>query len=170
MRGGKVKDFNSINGSKMNGAIIDFLSKLSLFCTLQADELKIVAEHMHFLEIEKDEILFREGDKGEYICFVLNGIIDIVKESPSGDGVVIASLLRGRSIGEMSVIDSSPRSATAKAQTKSSLLILEKRGFDKILYRHPEIGITILKGITKLLSLNLRKTSSRLAEYLFPIS
>lgn len=165
-----MKDFKPLDGSKMNGTIIDFLSKLPLFSTLKADELKVVAEQMNFLEIEKGEILFKEGDKGEYICFVLNGIIDIVKESPSGDGVVIASLLRGRSIGEMSVIDYSPRSATAKAQTKSSLLILEKRGFDKILFHHPEIGITILKGITKLLSLNLRKTSTRLAEYLLPIS
>ncbi len=165
-----MKDLKSLDESKMNGTIIDFLSNLALFCTLKADQLNVVAEQMNFLEIEKGEILFKEGDKGEYICFVLNGIIDIVKESPSGGGVVIASLLRGRSIGEMSVIDYSPRSATAKAQTKSSLLILEKRGFDKILFHHPEIGITILKGISKLLSLNLRKTSSRLAEYLLPIS
>lgn len=165
-----MKENTSLNESDKNGTITDFLSNLVLFSTLKADELEVVAEHMKFLEIEKGDTLFNEGDKGDYICFVLNGIIDIVKKSSSKSEVVIASLLRGRSIGEMSVIDYSPRSATAKAQTKSALLILEKRDFDKILYHHPAIGITILKGITKLLSLNLRKTSSRLAEYLLPIS
>ena len=73
-------------------------------------------------------------------------------------------------IGEMSVVDNFPRSATAKARTETSFLTLTQKNFDEILKNHPEIGIKILKGISRLLSLNLRKTSSRLADYLLPVS
>ncbi len=165
-----MKEIKVISGSKMSDSIIDFLSNLPLFSTLKVDELKNVAEYMNLFEIEKGKILFKEGDKGDYVCYILNGVVDVIKSTSSGEDVVIASLSRGRSIGEMSVIDYSPRSATAKAQTKASFITLSKSGFDKILKVNPETGITILKGITRLLCLNLRKTSSRLADHMLSIS
>jgi CRP/FNR family cyclic AMP-dependent transcriptional regulator len=83
--------------------------------------------------------------------------------------VVISTLSKGRSIGEMSVIDKTPRSATVKAKTKATLVALSAEGFDLILDQYPKIGIKILKGISRLLSQNLRKTSSRLADHLLPM-
>jgi len=50
------------------------------------------------------------------------------------------------------------------------LYILSKSAFDMILERHSKIGIKLLKGIARLLSYNLRKTSSRLTEYIAPLS
>ena len=161
-----MKEIKFMHKSKLNENIDDFLSEFPLFWTLTADELKIVAEHMNLFEIEKGEILFKEGDKGDYVCFILKGTIDIIKESSSGDDVVVASLSKGRSIGELSFIDYSPRSAKTRAQTKTSFLALTKIGFDKIQKDYPEIAIIIFKGISKLLCLNLRKTTSQLADYM----
>ena len=152
--------------SKMRETIVSFLNEFPLFDALRGEELKIVANYMNFVEIEKDGILFKEGDKGDYICFVLDGIIDVIKESSQGGSVVIASLPKGRSIGEMSVIDNSPRSATVKARTKTSLLTLTQKSLDTILKDHPEIGIKILKEIAWLLSQYLRKASDQLADLL----
>jgi CRP-like cAMP-binding protein len=70
----------------------------------------------------------------------------------------------------MSVIDKTPRSATVKAQSKATMVALTSEGFDLILEQYPKIGIKVMKGITRLLSLNLRKTSSRLADYLLPMT
>jgi CRP-like cAMP-binding protein len=100
----------------------------------------------------------------------LEGEVDIIKESSPGGEVVLASLPKGRSIGEMSFVDNFPRSATAKASTETSFLALTQKTFDQILKNHPEIGIKILIGISRHLSLKLRKTSSRLADYLLPVS
>jgi CRP-like cAMP-binding protein len=69
----------------------------------------------------------------------------------------------------MSIIDNFPRSATAKAQTKTSILKLTQLGFNQMQKNHPEIGIKILIGILRLVSLNLRKTSSQLADYMLPV-
>jgi CRP/FNR family cyclic AMP-dependent transcriptional regulator len=156
--------------NKITKDIINYLIDFPLFDALKGNQLNIVAGHMNYYEIDKGEILFKEGDKGDYICFVLDGVIDVLKKSVTGDSVVIAVLPKGRSFGEMSILDNFPRSATAKARTKSSFLTLTRMSFDKILKDYPQIGITILKGISRILSQNLRQTSSRLADYILPIA
>ena len=78
-------------------------------------------------------------------------------------------MTRARSIGEMAVIDEFPRSATVKARTKSTLLTLSRDNFNYIVEGHSSVDVKILKGIASLLSMNLRKTSSRLADYMLPL-
>ncbi len=165
-----MKKTPSKSEREIKETIIDSLIYSPLFDGLRENELKVVADHMDYSEIEAGEIIFQEGDRGDSVCFVLEGTVDIIKGSSPGGEVVIASLPKGRSIGEMSVIDNFPRSATAKARTETSFLTLTQKNFDEILKNHPEIGVKILKGISRLLSLNLRKTSSRLADYLLPVS
>ncbi|MEE8399562.1 MAG: cyclic nucleotide-binding domain-containing protein [Desulfobacterales bacterium] len=155
---------------KVSEEVINALTESPLFNALKPPELRTVAKHMNLLEVDKDKVLFNEGDKGDYICFVVDGTIDIYKEASPGKSAVIASLTKGRSIGEMAVIDSFARSATAKAITKASYLTLTQGDFDAILKEYPEIGIKILKGISRLLSLNLRMTSFRLADHMLPVS
>ena len=119
--------------SHITETFVDFLVELPLFDALKEKELKIVANYMTFFELGKGEVLFEEGDKGDCIYFVLDGIIDVIKESSPGSSVVIASLPRGHSIGEMSIIDNYARSATAKARTQSSFLILTEKSFEVII-------------------------------------
>lgn len=151
--------------------LVDLIIDIPFFDVLQGNELDVIARHMNFFEIEAGEILFNEGDPGDYVCFVVSGALDVIKEAASPENnVVIATVQKNRSIGEMSVIDNSPRSATVRARTKTSIVALTKRGFDTILEKNPEIGISILKKIARLVSMNLRKTSSRLADYMLPIT
>lgn len=153
---------------RMVDSIIDFLIDIPLFDELSSTELKIVARHMNYLEIKPRDILFKEGDSGNYMCFVVNGTLDIIKQTSSKKEVVISSLARGRSIGEMSVIDNAPRSATVKARSSVTMLVLNQSGFDTLLEKEPQIGIKILKSIARLVSMNLRKTSSQLADFITP--
>ena len=154
-----------------HAAIADFIMDVPLFNALKSHELKIVAGHMVFLEIEEGEVLFQEGDQGDYICFVIKGGLDVVKNTGvPGETVTIATIERKRSMGEMSVIDTTTRSVTAIARSRTALASLPQKSFNIILDRHPKTGIKILKGIARLMSLNLRKTSSRLADYMLPMS
>jgi CRP-like cAMP-binding protein len=165
-----MKKIKVTRGNKMRKDIINYLIDFPLFDSLKGNQLNIVAEHMNYYEVDKGGVLFKEGDKGDYICFVLDGVIDVLKRSVTGDSIVIAVLPKGRSFGEMSILDNFPRSATAKACTKSSFLTLTRRGFNSILKEYPPINITILKGISRRLSQNLRQTSSILADYILPIA
>lgn len=157
-------------GGKMSDLIIGFLIYIPIFDKIIADELRLISKYMNVVEAEPGEIIFKEGEKGDYVCFVVNGSLDVLKKSETGKNIVISTLSKGRSIGEMSVIDDSPRSATVKARTKSTLVTLSQEKLNIILEEHCSIGVKILKGISRLLSLNMRKTSSRLADYMLPIS
>ena len=159
-----------ISETKLSKAVIDLLIDIPMFDSLKSDELNIISKYMKFMEFNKSEIIFKEGEKGDYVCFVTKGSLDVLKNNEKGKAVVISSLGRGRSIGEMSVIDDFPRSATVKARVESTLVILTRNGFEQILDQHSVIGVKILKGISRLLSMNLRKTSSRLADYMLPLS
>lgn len=164
-----------ISESQIKEAITGFLINFPFFDHLDKDQLEIVADHIDFYEMDPGEILFKEGDKGDSVYFIIEGELDIIKEALSAnkigvDKVVISTITKGRSIGEMSVIDNIPRSATVMARTNVKLVTLSRNSFESILDKHPKTGNQILKGIALLLSLNLRKASSRLAEYMLPIS
>jgi CRP-like cAMP-binding protein len=151
-------------------ALVDSLSMIPLFDRLNGQELGVLAKYINVIDVNPGEYIFKEGDKGDYVCFVEKGSLDVMKRSSAGGTAIIATLTRGRSIGEMAVIDKFPRSATIRARTEATLLTLTRSGFDLILEQEPTIGVKILKGISRLLSQNLRRTSSQLADYMLPLT
>ena len=157
-------------GSMVSSEIIEFFMQMPVFGRINAEELKVVARQMSVMELEEGDTLFNESEKGSFVCFIRDGELDVIKTPGSSEeGVILATLTKGQSIGEMSIIDDSPRSATVKARKKALLYILSKSAFDMILDRHPRIGIKLLKGISKMLSENLRETSRKLADFIPPL-
>ena len=156
--------------SRISRPVVDSLIGMPMFDKLSIKDLDVISKHMNLIDVEPGEIVFNEGDAGDYVCFVVEGHLEVIKKADNGQEVALCKLRRNSSIGEMSVIDEFLRSATVRALTKSSLVTLTRKAFNRILGEHPLIGIQILKGISRLLSLNLRKTSSRLADYMLPLS
>jgi CRP/FNR family transcriptional regulator, cyclic AMP receptor protein len=154
----------------MSERLADYLSLIPIFSALQTEELQTIEKYMFFNKIEPGEYVFREGEKGDYVCFVAFGALDVIKLNQHAQPVVITTLAKGGSIGEMALIDKLTRSASVRAVAPSSLIVLTRKGFDLILKLHPEIGIKILKGVASLLSINLRKTSDKLAEFMPPLA
>ena len=100
------------------------------------------------------------------MCFVAQGEMEILKKNAEGERVAISTLQPGASIGEMAVIDNFPRSATVRAKTEGTLLTLSRYSFETILKQHPSVGIKLFQGLSKLLCLNLRRTSKGFADQL----
>jgi CRP/FNR family transcriptional regulator, cyclic AMP receptor protein len=130
----------------MENTSIEYIIKMPLFDSFEQSELKIAAAYIRTLKVKEKQVIFKEGDNGDAIFFVISGKLNVIKESASKNQVIITTLSTGKSIGEMSIIDETPRSAAVQADCDS-----------------------ILKGLARLLSMNLRKTSSRLADYLLPL-
>ncbi len=150
---------------KNKSALLLALGKIEMFSELSDDEIAVIINYMSLYELKAGETLFEEGDIGQYVCFVVDGKVDILKKSVSGAPIVITTLGQGYSIGEMSMIDRTPRSATVRAKTDVTLAVLAQSGFKLILEKHPYIGIKILIGFSRFLSENMRKTSARLNAY-----
>ena len=149
--------------------LVDFIINLPLFEFLEKDELAEVASRMHFQELDSGETLFNEWDRADFVCFIESGELDVTKKTGPDSFSVRATLRRGRSIGEMSIINNFPRSSTVIARSKVRLAVFQRSAFEEILREKVDIGVNILKGLANLLSVNLQKASSRLADNMLPM-
>ena len=160
-----VRD-DKMNKYKKRELIVDALASIPIFDGLNAQEINFISGYMDVIEFVPGQIIFREGDKGDFVCFVVDGLVDVFKKSESGEEILLSSASRGRPVGEMAVLDKSVRSASVKAQTNATLITLSKENFDSVLEENCQAGSKILKGISRFLSLNMRQTSSKLADHL----
>jgi CRP-like cAMP-binding protein len=161
----KVQDEKGVERlGDMADLLISIPRNIAMFDRLDEEELRIVSKYMNYRDVEPGETVFKEGDKGAYMCFVAEGELEILKMDQAGESVVITTLQPGASIGEMAVIDNFPRSATVRAKTKGTLLTLSRYSFDTILKQQPPIGIKLFQSLSRLLCLHLRKTSKGFAD------
>ena len=149
--------------------LVEFIINLPLFEYLEKDELFEVAARMDFKDLDTGEVLFSEWDKADFVCFVESGGLDVTKKTGPDSSEIMATLRRGRSIGEMSIINNFPRSLTVVARSKVRLAVFPRSAFEEILEQRVDIGVNILKGLANLLSVNLKKASSRLADNMLPM-
>jgi CRP-like cAMP-binding protein len=156
-------------GPDENYDLVNFIINLPLFEFLEKKELLQVAERMDFMELTPGDTLFQEWDKADFVCFVESGELDVTKKTGPDSFVVRATLRRGRSIGEMSIINNFPRSSTVIARSHVRLAVFHRDAFEQILKEKVDIGVKILKGLANLLSVNLAKASSRLADNMLPM-
>lgn len=144
----------------------DMLSKIPMFDHITGRELYLIASHIEVKQVAEGQVVFKEGEAGDSICFIASGELNVFKRSSKNKDVLIGTLLKGRVIGEMNVVDKYPRSATVIARKPTMLLTLSSEQFERILDGHPRAGILFFKGIARTLSLSLRNASSRLADAL----
>lgn len=156
-------------GARANLDILESLAKISIFSELDSQQIEFVARHTLLLSVEAGETIFREGEKGDFVCFVADGLLAVVKTVENGKIIELTTLPQGSSLGEMAVIDDCPRSATVIARKPSQLITMTRSQFHNIVSKHPDIGISVLKGIARVLSLNLRKTSANLVQHMLPL-
>jgi CRP/FNR family transcriptional regulator, cyclic AMP receptor protein len=141
-----------------------FLINLPIFSSFNVDELSVFSKHMSFIHLQRGEYLFVEGDQGTFMGFVVTGILEVQKKAETGENIILARLTKGSSIGEMALIDKSPRSATVIAKQATTMVTLTDKGFEILAEKYPSLGIKVIQKIARLLSLNMRRTSSKLAD------
>lgn len=149
-------------------SMFDFIINLPLFEFVDTPDLAVIAEKMKFITLSAGDVLFREWDRADFVCFIESGELDITKKTGPDTYEVRATLKRGRSIGEMSIVNNFPRSSTVVARSAVRLAIFPSAAFAEILEKRMDIGVNILKGLAMLLSMNLKKTSSRLQDNMLP--
>ncbi len=150
----------------MSENIADVLVNIPLFKGLSEEELQTIDQYMGILEFDPGEVVFKEGDPGDFVCFVLDGKLNVMKKSMGGEQSSVAQMTQGRAIGEMSIVDTLPRSATVIADTKCTLSVLRKADYERMIRDDPHIGIKLISHIARTLSFNLRRATGRLADIL----
>jgi CRP-like cAMP-binding protein len=135
---------------------VAFLKQVFLFADLSEAELATLIDDFHPKEYSKDEIIFRQGDTSRELYLVMRGKVRIFRISPSGAETTIAIYSTGSVVGEFAVVDSEPRSATAKAIEAADLLVMPQDKFLHHLRQMPDLAL----GMTKLLASRVRWTAA----------
>jgi len=133
---------------------------------LSWDQCRLIATFMSHRHAAVGETIVREGDRDASICVVAEGTLEVVKRAGNGEARVIATLRRGTTLGEMSLLDGEARSASVVARTEAELLVLSAQALDRLTREKPLLGVEIYKRLGRMVSRHLRQTSGRLVEAL----
>ncbi len=126
------------------------------------EDIEIISRYISLQNFTKGDHIFKQGDRQDFMAFIIEGKIDIIKESADSLEMIVVTLMPGTYFGEMSFVDEEPRSASAVAREDALLLYLSTTNFERITVEHPRLAIRILKNIAKLISQRLRMTTGKL--------
>jgi CRP/FNR family cyclic AMP-dependent transcriptional regulator len=134
-----------------------------IFYLFDDEDIDKIAPFFELRDHPAGSIIFKEGDPGNFIGFVISGKLEVKKQTEfKGNQLIIALLTKGAMVGELSMFDKRQRSATVEAVEDTSLIIFRSESMESLMQQHPYTGIKILKGLIKILSLRLRKATERL--------
>ncbi len=113
------------------------------------------------IAVQEGEFVFREGDLGSHMYIVHEGQVEIVQEI-AGQEKMLTLLEKGDFFGEMSVLESLPRTASARAVTDAKLLQINSATFAQMLKDNPEIAVRMMRKLSR----RLREADNMLREAL----
>ena len=108
------------------------------------DLLKLFSDSKHKQQLAADQTLFDEGDEGDTMYVVLSGRISV-----RIDGEEVDAVLPGGILGEMALVDSSPRSAGAVASEASEVVAIDRERFGNIVQLVPNFALHVLEVNTQ---------------------
>jgi signal transduction histidine kinase/predicted CoA-binding protein len=127
--------------------MFNFLKKVPLFADLSDEDLNRLCEVVMEETISAGEFLFNEGEIGHKAYVIVSGEVDILKES-GGRTVLLSTRRSGDVIGEMSLLNQSPRNATGKTRTNCELLSIHHHDLDHLLDTSPSAARVMLSTVT----------------------
>jgi len=113
--------------------VVDLLEEVDLFAGLPEDDLRRMAGIVEERSLEPGEVLFREGEPGDAFYIVFDGAVEISKSRPDGSADRLAVRRAGQGFGEMSLLNDAPRSATARAAERTTLVMVRREHFEELL-------------------------------------
>jgi len=141
----------------------ELVRKLNFFDDFKDSELQSFLSVCAERSFENGEVIFEEGTIGDEFYIIIKGSVEILKESTSGDRQLLAVIEDGSVFGEMSIIDKTPRSATAAVgeDAKAELLVIKKVFLEELSQSDINIATKLVLTLIKYISERLRLTSER---------
>lgn len=154
------------SGPSFAETICDELSKTSFFSDFDHPQLKNLSVYFHAYYVPSGTVIYTEGNHDEFLSFLVKGKIKILKSDAEHVQKELVVIRPGVSLGEMSIIDDSPHSATAVAIENSEIIILTRANLKRISETQPALANKLLWKIAWQLSVRLRQTSGLLIDHL----
>ncbi len=144
--------------------IIDALKNNLFLQELTNSEIKQIAKIAYVREFQSEEYIFRTGQPAAAMFIILTGEVQIVREGENGTLIELVRLKTNDTLGELALLDNSPRSASALAVKPSKLLAIFREDLNDFIDSNPELGAKILRKLAIITGYRLRLTNDLLIE------
>jgi CRP/FNR family transcriptional regulator, cyclic AMP receptor protein len=139
---------------------LDLIRRVPLFSTLTQAQAEAVAAAVVKQRFKRGECIVEQGKKSNLLAIVLTGRARVVTADARGREVILATMNPGDYIGEMSLIDNQPHSASVRAEVQTDVLILGGVEFARCLPENTSMAYAIMKGLVQRLRHADRKIES----------
>ncbi len=134
--------------------------------TLSDMQLMVLEHFIETVHYEKNATLFLTGDETDGCYIIDDGIVRLEIENTNSDpddrDDVLAFVEPGSIIGELSLLDGLPRSASAFAHSNVTARRISVDAFRRLTAEFPQIGLDLVKALGRVASIKLRSTTQRL--------
>lgn len=148
-------------GAKVDG---EFLGQIPIFGGLSPQFLQWIIDAGSVGDVAAGAQVISEGEPARSVFVLCEGELEISKRGKHGSEVRLAVLHAGDCLGEMSLIDIQPRSATVRALTPAVLFRLSHAEIGKLYHLHPEVYTLLVLNIAREISRRLRLADKLLAD------
>jgi CRP-like cAMP-binding protein len=154
-------------------SVVNVLKQADIFYELTPTQMELVASICSERHYQSGDIIFEENTPGDELYVIANGEVEIVvdpalvgKDIATGS-VAIATLRRGQSFGEVSLVDEGLRSAGARCSAQDTHLTVIPR--DKLMLlcdTYPQLGYRLMRNLAADLAMKIRHTDLQVRERL----
>lgn len=141
-------------------ALLRVIEKIPMFSRVGATNAAAVLQACEFRALEAGGRLCRAGESSDEMAVLLSGRLGVY----SGGEVEIATIVPVAPVGEMGLMTGQPRSATVRALEKSSLLVLRKPAFERLMRSNAQICRQVNGNVIHILADRVREGRMRQIE------
>ncbi|MEQ9815532.1 MAG: cyclic nucleotide-binding domain-containing protein [Azospirillaceae bacterium] len=135
---------------------VDALKRIPLFANIETSKLKLLAFTSERLTFRAGDVLFSQNDMGDAAYIIMSGEADVIVGVDGGERVV-ATLGKNDFVGEIAILCDVPRTATVKAKSDLTTLMITKDLFFRLITEFPQMAVEIMRE----LALRLEKTTKQ---------
>lgn len=142
----------------------EFLSQLPLFAGFRRSQLRHIRPLLHFRTYRAGERIFTRGEVGSAMYIIQRGAVDILQESETGARpVLLQRLVAGEFFGELALLSSLQRSASAVAYEPTEMLVVFQADVYEMLELEPELGVELIRTLSRILGERVIRINEELA-------
>jgi CRP/FNR family cyclic AMP-dependent transcriptional regulator len=130
------------------GCDVALLAGIEFFALLQEDDRQALADVVDSISLKTGETLFQAGEPGESLYVVRSGSIELFIKDTVGQKIVLTISEAGDLFGELSLLDSGPRTATAVALSDTELLMLDRDDLLLLFQKRPDAALNMLAAMS----------------------
>lgn len=139
---------------------LDLIRRVPLFAMLTSEQALSLAGAVSKRRYKRGENIVAQGRYSDALFIILTGRARVVITDNQGREVILATLRTGDCVGEMSIIDEDPHSATVQTELQCDVLVLGRADFLRCMKENSSIADAVMRGLVQRLRSATQKIGS----------